>query len=146
LDKGKFDDYLEKRYYDQIKWYSEKAAQNKNRFQTLLVVTTVFSILVPVLLFVRNDFLEVIAIVFSAIVAISTALTRSFTYQENWINYRTVSETLKKEINFYNARLGDYHDTDDPEALFVSRVENTISRENTMWVICQSSAKEKSSS
>ena len=146
MDKGKFDDYLEKRYYDQIKWYSEKAAQNKNRFQTLLVVTTVFSILVPVLLFVRNDFLEVIAIVFSAIVAISTALTRSFTYQENWINYRTVSETLKKEINFYNARLGDYHDTDDPEALFVSRVENTISRENTMWVICQSSAKEKSSS
>jgi hypothetical protein len=81
---------------------------------------------------------------FSAIVAIAATFSRSFNFQENWINYRTISETLKKEIHYYDAKLSEYQGAEDPEALFVSRVENLISRENTTWVTCQKSTKEAS--
>ena len=67
--------------------------------------------------------------------AIVTSSLKTFKYQENWINYRTTSETLKKEIYFYEAGIHGYENTDDKEALFVDRVESLISRENTMWVI-----------
>ena len=57
-----------------------------------------------------------------------------FKYQENWINYRTTCETLRKEIHYYNAGINDYEKSDDPMALFVRRVETFISRENTLWL------------
>ena len=67
-------------------------------------------------------------------VAILTTGLKTFKYQENWINYRSTCETLRKEKRFYDAGLGDYGNTKDKEALFVDRVESMISRENTMWV------------
>jgi hypothetical protein len=67
-------------------------------------------------------------------VAILTAGLKAFKYQENWINYRTTCETLRKEKYFYEAGLGEYASAEDKEALFVDRVESLISRENTMWV------------
>lgn len=141
MDKQRFDKYLEERYKDQIKWYSNKSAENKKRFQWLVGVSTVLSVSVPVLLVTNDENLKYLAIFFSAIVAISTAFTRAFNYQENWINYRTISETLKKEIHFYEAKLFDYGTSADPEALFVLRVENLISRENTTWTNSQQSDK-----
>jgi len=46
-------------------------------------------------------------------------------------------ETLKKEIHYYNAKLHDYAYSEDPESLFVGRVESLISRENTLWLISE---------
>lgn len=66
--------------------------------------------------------------------AIGTAALKTFKFQENWINYRTVSETLKKEKYFYDAGIGGYDETENAEALFVERVESMISRENSLWV------------
>ena len=53
---------------------------------------------------------------------------------ENWITYRTTCETLRKEINFYEASIQGYDAVADKEALFVERVESLISREHTLWV------------
>ena len=74
------------------------------------------------------------AVVISALVAIGTTSLKTFKYQENWINYRTTCETLRKEIYFYTAGVGEYRDIDERESLFVERVESLISRENTMWL------------
>jgi len=62
-----------------------------------------------------------------------TAGLKIFKFQENWINYRMTSETLKKEKHFYDTDLDDYDDSDDKEALFVERMEPLISRENYLW-------------
>jgi len=67
-------------------------------------------------------------------VAILASAVRAFKFQENWINYRTTAETLKKEIHLYRAGAGEYARVPDREALFVERVESLISRENTTWV------------
>ena len=58
----------------------------------------------------------------------------TFKLQENWINYRTICETLRKEIHYYNAGIGEYEHTDNKKKMFVQRVEAIISRENTLWL------------
>jgi len=142
MNKEDFEKYLKDRYYDQIRWYGDKSAYSQRMFKTLITIVTVFSVLTPILLVTRDEWLTYLAILSSASVAVGTTLVRAFNYQENWSNYRTTSETLKKEIHYYNAKLWDYHDAENPEALFVQRVENLISRENTMWLVCQAPKKE----
>jgi len=78
--------------------------------------------------------LQWLTITVSIILPIGTAALKTFKFQEIWINYRTVSETLKKEKHFFDAELDDYANTEEKEALFVERVESMISRENSMWV------------
>jgi len=56
-----------------------------------------------------------------------------FNCHENWINYRSTAETLKKEGEFYKAQIGEYATADDPAKLFVERVEALVSREHTFW-------------
>jgi LPS O-antigen subunit length determinant protein (WzzB/FepE family) len=82
-----------------------------------------------------------ITVAISAIVAIATTVIKTFKYQENWINYRTTCETLRKEKHFYTAKINEYDSAEDKEALFVDRVEALISRENTMWLTAQKQTK-----
>ena len=70
----------------------------------------------------------------AVLLAIGTTGLKTFKFQENWINFRTVAETLKKEKHFFDAEVDDYADCDDKIALFVTRVEAVISRENSLWV------------
>ena len=78
--------------------------------------------------------LQWVVLTISVFLAIGTAALKTFKFQENWINYRTIAETLKKEKHYYDAGLDDYADTSDKEALFIDRVESLTSRENTIWV------------
>lgn len=78
--------------------------------------------------------------------AIGTIILQTSKYKENWINYRTTAETLRKEIHFYRLGSGDYRDSEDREALFVERVESLISREYTLWLTTQRPKEEKKSS
>ena len=77
-----------------------------------------------------------------AVAILSSALT-TFKYYDNWINYRTICETLKKEKYLYNAEIDEYSSVEDKKALFVQRVEALISRENTLWVTTFKKSEEK---
>ncbi len=73
-----------------------------------------------------------LSLITSVLVAILATSLKTFKFEENWVNYRTTCETLKKEIHFFNAGLDEYKDSQDREGLFVRRVEALISRENTL--------------
>ena len=75
-----------------------------------------------------------LSLITSVLVAILATSLKTFKFEENWVNYRTTCETLKKEIHFFNAGLDEYKDSQDREGLFVRRVEALISRENTLWL------------
>lgn len=150
MDSENFQKYLKERYEPEVNWYDKKSILNQRRYRYLQSVIIILSAITPVLVAIKEiDFfknyiiLTVIVIVISAIVAIGTTMLKTFKYQENWINYRTTCETLKKEIYFYTSTIGDYKDTDDRESLFVERVESLISRENTMWLTTQRPKTEK---
>lgn len=145
-EQDAFSSYLKERYEDQIGWYNRKAAHNQTVYRWMQWTLIALAAVTPILIELDLKPLGYVegsgsaggivqwATLTSAIVAILTAGLKTFKYQENWINYRTTCETLRKEIHYYDAGVGEYADAPDREALFVDRVESLISRENTMWV------------
>jgi len=134
VNKEDFDKYLKERYEDQIKWYSDKATHFKRLYQFFQWMVIILSAVVPVLIIIIPKENELITVLISVVLSIGTTGLKTFKFQENWINYRTISETLKKEKYFYDAELDNYSSCDDKKALFIERVESLISRENSLWV------------
>ncbi len=138
MDAEKFQKYLKERYHGQISWYDKKSLWNQKWYGRLQWGLIVFSAMTPVLIAIDWGFptypvLRWIPIITSVFVAVLASALKTFKLQENWLNYRTTCETLKKEIHFYEAGIGEYADVEDKEALFVERAENFISREHSLW-------------
>jgi hypothetical protein len=146
METEAFQKYLKDRYEDQINWYDKKSAWNQKLYRYFQWSVIILAAVTPVLVAAGFEAARWPAVIIAALVAIGTSILKTFKYQENWINYRTTCETLRKEIHFYNAGVGDYRDSEDREALFVERVESLISRENTMWLTTQKPKEGKKSS
>ena len=144
MDAEDFQKYLKERYEDQTNWYDKKSILNQKMYRRFQWTVIILSAVTPVLVAIEATRWP--AVVISALVAIGTTALKTFKYQENWINYRTTCETLRKEIYFYNACMGNYRDVEDREVLFVERIESLISRENTMWLTTQQTRSEKKKS
>ena len=142
MDQQNFDDYFNKRYLDQINYYEAKSGGNQITYRYMQWTLIILAALTPALIELDLNTLlgkgfSHIATLTSVTVAILTAALKTFKYQENWINYRTTCEALKKERYLYEAGLGDYENSDDRQAQFIDRVEALISRENTLWLSVQ---------
>lgn len=140
MEQEEFEAYVQGRYQDQVAWYDRTAQQNRARYATFQWALIVLAATLPVLIPIASQW---VTIPVSVAVAIGTAGLKTFKFQENWLNYRTIAESLKKEQHYYNADVGDYQDADNKEALFVERVENLISRENTLWLMTHTLPEEK---
>ena len=137
MDKAAFNDYLEKRYYDQLKYYSSASKKNQKRYKNiqwiLIILSTVTTILAALPSTDHFDF-KYLIVVTAALVTILTSGLKTFQYQELWVNYRSTMEQLKPEIYYYNFGVGDYGKPGaDKECIFVSRVEQILSKEHTEW-------------
>jgi len=146
METEDFQNYLKERYEPQINWYDKKSIWNQKLYRRFQLSVIILAAITPVLVAIAPEVTRWPAVFIAALVAIGTSILKTFKYQENWINYRTTCETLRKEIHFYKAGLGDYRDSEDREALFVERVESLISRENTMWLTTQQPKEVKKSS
>ena len=144
MEEKEFEKYLEERYYPQVNWYDKKAIYNQKVYKFLQCFIIILAAVTPILVVIEGDFQKWSAVVTSALVAIGTASLKTFKFQENWINYRTTCETLRKEIHYFKAGIEDYHVSDDPAGVFVKRVESLISRENTLWLTAQEQKENKS--
>lgn len=146
MNQKSFDDYLKSRYEKQVAWYSNKSALNKRWFLGVSIYIVIISTIVPILMLVLDtSFLatKLFIAVLSSTVAIAVGINNLLKFQDNWISYRTTSETLKKERSFFLGHVGDYAQASDKEALFIERVEATISRENSLWLTTQQTEKDK---
>ena len=141
MNQENFEQYVKERYTRQVDWYDGKATENQKKYRVMQWSIIVLAALTPVLIELRlRGSYGHLPTATSAVVAIVTAGLKTFKYQENWINYRTTCETLRKEYHYYNAVIGEYQELERGEkrrGLFVSRVESLISRENTMWLTGQ---------
>ena len=134
MDNENFNKYLEERYNSQVKWYDEKSKSNQKIYKFLQWTIIIFAAITPILVLQREYYINIIAAVLAVIVAISAGSQKAFNYQENWINYRTTCEVLKKEYFFYTNKVQGYENAANPEGLFVERVESIISKENVYWI------------
>lgn len=127
-----FEDYLKNTYQDQINYYDKKSMRNKRLYLICKILIIVVSFSVPIM--VAYDLHKDILVVLSSIVAILSAIVVAFRFYENWMNYRSTCESLKKEKPHYDFGVGPYENIEDKEGLFVKRVEALISREHTEWL------------
>jgi hypothetical protein len=81
----------------------------------------------------END-LKIIVGVLGVIVAAIAGLITLIKFQENWIEYRTVAESLKLEKFLFLAKAGPYKNISDPFVMFVERFESLISNSTKKWV------------
>jgi hypothetical protein len=136
MDKEAFNEYLEKRYYDQLNYYDRASIKNQKRYKRFQWILIVLSALTPVLAALDGKWfsLQIAVIAVSAIVAILTTGLKTFQYQELWVNYRATHEQLKPEIHYYDFNVGPYGAKDvDKETVFISRVEAILDKEHQGW-------------
>jgi len=138
-----FNDYIETRYKKQIEWYDNEAIKNQKLYKIFQWITLVLAAFTPILIILGEGWVKWLAVAVAVLVAISIAALKTFKYQENWINYRTTCETLRKEHHYYKAGTQAYESVEDKKALFVDRVEALISREHTLWLTTHQEKKQK---
>ena len=134
MEEKEFENYLKERYGPEVSWYDNRASRNKQYYQGFQWAAIIISASVPVLVVSMPDKFKWITAILSIVLAIATAALKAFKFQENWISYRTIAETLRKEKHYYDAGATEYAAVEDKEQLFVERVEALISRENTLWM------------
>jgi hypothetical protein len=106
---------------------------NQRRYVFFQWGIIILSALAPIL-FLIEEINKYIPVVVSILVTIFSAASKTFKFQEKWIEYRTTAESLKKEKHFFDFNLYEYGQCENKERLFVQRVEALISRENTRWI------------
>ena len=71
---------------------------------------------------------------FGVCIAVITATLGLSQFQENWIEYRTTCESLRKERYMFLTKTEPYNgDEAGAFAFLVQRVETLVSKENTNW-------------
>ena len=137
-------EYLKERLEDQINWYDKKSTKCQKYYKWHKVIEITAAALIPILAAQSSSFKAVaiiISILGSAIVVIE-GLVNLGKYHENWIEYRSVSETLKQEKYMYLTQSGVYKTSkEDAFELLVERIESVISKENVNWANLHSNKK-----
>lgn len=132
-------EYLKSRLDDQIAWYDQKSKFNQRMYKRLVLIEILFSVSIPFLTSFVNDELLTIKIIIGIIgvgIAVIAGIMNLYKFHENWINYRTTSETLKHEKYLFLTKSGIYREEkslDTPYNNLVTRIEMIISKENTNW-------------
>ncbi len=127
-------EYIEQRLNQALSWYDAKSVQCKNRYLRMRAFTVIGGALVPVLVNLYELPLVVtITTVISIGVVILISLESVFHYREQWVNYRSTEQYLRKEYFLFTANEGVYADLrseDEAFRMFVERVEQAIDVEN----------------
>ncbi len=145
----KEEEYLKNRLEEQINWYDMKSMHNQKRYKQLRVIEIIAAAAIPFLAgFISGDSIPIKIVIglLGLIIVVITGIVTLYKFQENWIEYRTTSETLKHEKYLY-LTANEPYDKKNPFKLLVHRVESLISKENTKWAgYIKSKKKEKNHS
>lgn len=138
MDSLDLEQYTVDRFQDQLTLYSENASKNKKWYHRYQVVIASLSALTTVTVALGmhdgdGSAWYIVSLVASAAVAALTGLQKALRFHENWVEYRTTAEQLKKERYHYEYRCGEYSTAESAGRLFVERVEALISRQHTLW-------------
>jgi hypothetical protein len=138
-------EYLKNRVEDQIDWYSAKSKLNKSWYIRLEIAAILLSVSIPfVSNFMSGQALWVkhcVSFMGVAIAAI-TGLLALMKYRDNWIEYRSTAEMLRRERYMYITKSGGYAGKGRFN-LFVQSIEGILSREISQWKKYQTASQEK---
>ena len=95
------EEYLKDRVEDQIVWYDSKSMKNQWWFKRLRLIEISAAATIPLLAgLVALDgpsLIPVVVGILGAMVAVIAGVLGLYQFEHRWTQYRTTSETLKKE-------------------------------------------------
>ncbi|PIC81075.1 hypothetical protein CSV75_04660 [Sporosarcina sp. P18a] len=127
-------EYVKERLDNQIKWYDDKSISHQKIYKRWKIAQIIISASIP---FVVGyvDIVKFLAIIVGLMGVVITCIEGILTlgkYHENWIEYRSICETLRHEKYMYLTKTGVY--SNEPSFInLVERVESVISQENVNW-------------
>lgn len=132
-DKERF--YFENRLDDQINWYDSKSISSQKKYKKMKTIIIISSALIPFIVAFSDThfFIKILSAMLSIVIACFEGIININKYQENWIEYRSICETLQHEKYMYLYKSGIYSEGKDEFNYFVERIESIISRENLNW-------------
>jgi hypothetical protein len=127
------EEYIQERMFQFRKWYDEKAAKAKARFQWMRAVSVVGAAIVPVLLNVDFPSRTALTTVLSLVVVVLVSLESVFHFGDQWRNYRSTEQFIAQEYFYFTTGDGPYKGMAPDRAFLqlVERVEGAISAENS---------------
>ncbi len=128
--------YLSSRVDDQTNWLESKAASNQKKYKSLRTMSLFASVLVPLLSGYSEKFgisVTIVVGVLGAIVAVCQGLLALNRYHENWMEYRSTAEALKREKIMYATHTAPYT-AQNSFNLFVENTEKILAGENQKWL------------
>ncbi len=137
------EEYLKQRVDDQISWYSKKSSSNQKWFKRIRFLEIYLSAsLVLLAVFLDNSVMKYGSAIIETILTILSGIIGLNKFQENWIQYRTTAEWLKKEKYLFITKSGAYRE-DKNFSDFVITVENELSKEHSQWAKCMTTKENK---
>jgi hypothetical protein len=130
------------RLEDQIAWYDRKSQSARRYYLISTCVKLIMAGLLPLASafpIPEHQFKWIAALV-GLLILVATSLEQLYQHQQNWITYRSTSESLKHEKYLYLAGAGPYRDMVSAEnrlLLLADRIEGLISQEHAKWVSAQ---------
>lgn len=143
------EEYIQQRLNQALSWYDKSATGCKKWYLWMRALSVVSAALVPFLLNVEFEYREQAVTIFSTVVVLLVSLESVFHYREQWVNYRSTEQYLRKEYFLFTAKEGDYANLagkKEAYRTFVQRVEQAIDAENasTLQVMTATSESGKS--
>lgn len=130
------DQYLSERLNNQIDWYDRKSQYNQKRSQFLRILEILLAGFIPLLSGLGGENIVLFRIITGVLgvgVIIISGILSIFKFQENWLEYRSTCEMLKREKYLFETKTSPYN-SDNPLPLLVDRVESIILSENKNWL------------
>jgi len=130
-----------RRLDDQISWYDKHSGRQRRSFYLLKLVTTVAAATISLLAAILSDAYlnKIMTSSLGALIVVIEGIQQLFQFQTNWILYRSVCESLKREKYLYLGNAGPYAVAHNPHSLLAERIELLISQEIANWTTSQQS-------
>ncbi|HEY0544367.1 MAG TPA: DUF4231 domain-containing protein [Pyrinomonadaceae bacterium] len=139
--------YLVDRLDKQADWHSKKGSLNKKRFYIAEMIALFAGAIIPIInvLSLPPAWQRAGSAILAAAIVIVTGVSKLCKFRDNWLNFRGLSEELRREKEFYLNSVGDYSATDETlkRKMLVQRTETILSTTTTRFMAVNRAEREQ---
>jgi hypothetical protein len=121
--------YLKYRFKGTRKYCKKRVRQSMYNFFVVQIITILVSALIPIINvtgFGDNFLIRMVSSVLGSIIVILTGFLQLFKLYEKWILFMSTVDSLEFEYYNYVYGLPTYSTSNDPDKLFVQKIESII--------------------
>lgn len=132
------DDYIESRLNPQIEYYDKKSVHCHKEHDALSIIGIVLTASIPPLTLLSEvaPVIKFAVAIAGAVASILSSVLYLHNSKENWVEFRTICESLKSEKEKYIHSVSDYgpdRSEQTRDSLFIETCEAMMQKERASW-------------